>query len=156
MLGSANSPSSPAGDGSETRDGDRCPSPARGRFRPSTQQAAAPGWDTRRRQPGVPQVAARFRRWSGRWPRPLRVRCQQDQGKAPAVSFPDELAGAVIAADIAAPCAADAGDNPAAPGIYPLVGGIRFTMATYSPEFDVVAPDSPPEMHIEDGDEPRI
>src|SRR5258706_9238061 len=42
------------------------------------------GWDTRRRQPGVPQVAVRFRRWSGRWPRPLRVRCQQDQRWRPA------------------------------------------------------------------------
>jgi len=50
----------------------------------------------------------------------------------------------------------DAGDNPAAPGIYPPVGGIRFTMATYSPEFDVVAPDPTPEMHIEDGDGPGM
>src|SRR5260370_29448555 len=50
----------------------------------------------------------------------------------------------------------DAGDNPAAPGIFPPVGGIRFTMATYSPEFDVVAPDPTPEMHIEGGDEPGM
>jgi len=27
-------------------------------------------------------------------------------------------------------------------------------MATYSPEFDVVAPEATPEMHVEDGDEP--
>ena len=50
----------------------------------------------------------------------------------------------------------NAGDNPAAPSIYPPVGGIRFTMATYSPEFDVVAPDPTPEMHIEDADEPGM
>jgi len=48
----------------------------------------------------------------------------------------------------------NAGDNPAAPGIYPPVGGIRFLMGTYSPEFDVVAPEPTPEMHIEDGGEP--
>src|SRR5258708_24598875 len=47
----------------------------------------------------------------------------------------------------------NAGDNPAAPGIFPPVGGIRFTMATYSPEFDVVAAEATPEMHVEDGDE---
>jgi mannose-6-phosphate isomerase-like protein (cupin superfamily) len=50
----------------------------------------------------------------------------------------------------------DAGDNPAAPGIFPPVGGIRFTMATYSPEFEVVAPEATPEMHVEDGDEPGM
>jgi hypothetical protein len=50
----------------------------------------------------------------------------------------------------------NAGDNPAAPGIFPPVGGIRFTMATYSPEFDVVAPEATPEMHVEDGDEPGM
>jgi hypothetical protein len=50
----------------------------------------------------------------------------------------------------------DAGNNPAAPGIFPPVGGIRFTMATYSPEFDVVAPEATPEMHIEEGDEPGM
>ena len=48
------------------------------------------------------------------------------------------------------------GDNPAAPGIFPPVGGVRFTMATYSPEFDVVAPEATPEMHIEEGDEPGM
>jgi mannose-6-phosphate isomerase-like protein (cupin superfamily) len=48
----------------------------------------------------------------------------------------------------------NAGDNPAAPGTFPPVGGIRFIMQTYSPEFDVVAPEPTPEMHIEDGDEP--
>src|SRR5499426_274069 len=50
----------------------------------------------------------------------------------------------------------NAGNNPAAPGIFPPIGGIRFTMATYSPEFDVVAPEATPEMHIEDGDEPGM
>ena len=50
----------------------------------------------------------------------------------------------------------NAGDNPAAPGIFPPVGGIRFTMATYSPEFDVVGPEATPEMHVEDGDEPGM
>src|SRR6184192_1444529 len=40
----------------------------------------------------------------------------------------------------------NAGNNPAAPGIFPPVGGIRFIMATYSPEFDVVAPEATPEM----------
>jgi mannose-6-phosphate isomerase-like protein (cupin superfamily) len=50
----------------------------------------------------------------------------------------------------------NAGDNPAAPGIFPPVGGIRFTIATYSPELDVVAPEATPEMHMEDGDEPGM
>jgi mannose-6-phosphate isomerase-like protein (cupin superfamily) len=50
----------------------------------------------------------------------------------------------------------NAGDNPAAPGIFPPVGGVRFTMATYSPELNVVAPEPTPEMHIEDGDEPGM
>jgi hypothetical protein len=50
----------------------------------------------------------------------------------------------------------NAGNNPAAPGIFPPVGGLRFTMATYSPEFEVVAPEATPEMHIEDGDEPGM
>ena len=48
----------------------------------------------------------------------------------------------------------NAGNNPAAPGVFPPVGGIRFTMATYSPESGVVAPEATPEMHIEDDDEP--
>jgi len=48
------------------------------------------------------------------------------------------------------------GTNPAAPGIFPPEGGIRFTMATYSPEFDVVAPEPTPEMHVEDSDEPGM
>ena len=48
----------------------------------------------------------------------------------------------------------NAGDNPAAPGTFPPVGGIRFIMQTYSPEFDVVASPPTPEVHIEDGDEP--
>jgi mannose-6-phosphate isomerase-like protein (cupin superfamily) len=50
----------------------------------------------------------------------------------------------------------NAGDNPAAPGIFPPVGGVRVTMATYSPETGVVAPDPTPEMHVEDGDEPGM
>jgi hypothetical protein len=50
----------------------------------------------------------------------------------------------------------NAGDNPAAPGIFPPVGGVRVTMATYSPEFDVVAPAPTPEMHIDDSDEPGM
>ena len=50
----------------------------------------------------------------------------------------------------------NAGNNPAASGIFPPVGGIRFTMATYSPESGVVAPEATPEMHIEDGDEPGM
>jgi mannose-6-phosphate isomerase-like protein (cupin superfamily) len=50
----------------------------------------------------------------------------------------------------------NAGNNPAAPGIFPPVGGIRFLIATYSPEFDVAAPEATPEMHIEDGDKPGM
>ena len=46
----------------------------------------------------------------------------------------------------------DAGDDPQAPGIFPPVGGIRFVIASYSPEFEAVAPEATPEMHIEDGD----
>jgi mannose-6-phosphate isomerase-like protein (cupin superfamily) len=50
----------------------------------------------------------------------------------------------------------NAGNNPAAPGIFPPVGGVRFIMATYSPEFDVVAPEATPEMHVEKGDKPGM
>ena len=50
----------------------------------------------------------------------------------------------------------DAGDNPAAPAPFPPVGGIRFLIATYSPEFDVAAPEATPEMHIEAGDKPGM
>jgi hypothetical protein len=50
----------------------------------------------------------------------------------------------------------NAGNNRAAPSIFPPVGVIRFVMATYSPEFDVVAPEATPEMHMEDGDEPGM
>ncbi len=49
----------------------------------------------------------------------------------------------------------DAGNNPAAPGIFPLVGGIRFIMASYSPD-SVVAPEPTPGMHVEDGDKPGM
>ena len=48
----------------------------------------------------------------------------------------------------------NAGDNPAAPAPFPPVGGIRFVIATYSPESDVVAPEPTPEMHLEEGDGP--
>jgi hypothetical protein len=47
----------------------------------------------------------------------------------------------------------NAGDNPAAQGPFPPVGGVRFLIATYSPEFAVVAPEPLPGMHREDGDE---
>src|ERR1700736_5135897 len=50
----------------------------------------------------------------------------------------------------------NAGNNPAAPALFPPVGGIRFVIASYSPEFDVVASPPVPEMHIEDGDEPAM
>jgi hypothetical protein len=47
----------------------------------------------------------------------------------------------------------NAGNNPAAPGIFPPVGGVRFLVGTYLPN-GVVAPEPTPEMHLEDGDEP--
>jgi mannose-6-phosphate isomerase-like protein (cupin superfamily) len=50
----------------------------------------------------------------------------------------------------------NAGSNPAAPGLFPPVGGIRFTIARYSPESGVVAPQATAEMHIEAGDEPGM
>jgi hypothetical protein len=46
----------------------------------------------------------------------------------------------------------NAGKNPAAPGIFPPVGGIRYIIGTYLP--GVIAPKPTPEMHLEDGDEP--
>ena len=49
----------------------------------------------------------------------------------------------------------NAGDNPAAPGTFPPVGGIRFIMTSYSPD-SVVAPEPTPEMHVEGGDEPGM
>ena len=48
----------------------------------------------------------------------------------------------------------DPGTNPAAPGIFPPPGGIRFLLASYSP--GVVAPEPTPEMEIEPGDEPGM
>ena len=45
-----------------------------------------------------------------------------------------------------------AGNNPAAPGIFPPVGGIRYIIGTYLP--GVIAPEPTPEMHVEDDDEP--
>jgi len=51
----------------------------------------------------------------------------------------------------------NAGNNPAAPGLFPPVGGIRFVIASYSPEFEVVAaPEASPRIHVEDGDEPGM
>src|SRR5258708_23155938 len=47
----------------------------------------------------------------------------------------------------------NAGNNPAAPGIFPPVGGVRFLVGTYLPN-GVVAPAPTPEMHLDDGDEP--
>jgi mannose-6-phosphate isomerase-like protein (cupin superfamily) len=44
------------------------------------------------------------------------------------------------------------GNNPAAPGIFPPVGGIRYIIGTYLP--GVIAPEPTPEMNLEDGDEP--
>ena len=49
----------------------------------------------------------------------------------------------------------NAGNNPAAPGIFPPVGGIRFIMTSYSPD-SVVAPEPTPEMHVEEGDAPGM
>jgi Cupin domain len=49
----------------------------------------------------------------------------------------------------------NAGNNPAAPSLYPPVGGMRFAIVTYSPD-GVVAPEPTLEMHIEDGDEPGM
>jgi mannose-6-phosphate isomerase-like protein (cupin superfamily) len=50
----------------------------------------------------------------------------------------------------------NAGDNPGAPGPFPPVGGMRFVIATYSPEFNVVAPEPLPGMHVESGDKPGM
>ena len=47
----------------------------------------------------------------------------------------------------------NAGSNPAAPGIYPPLGGIRFLIGTYLPG-SFIAPEPVPGMHLEDGDEP--
>src|SRR5205809_5115626 len=44
----------------------------------------------------------------------------------------------------------NAGNNPAAPGIFPPVGGIRFIIGTYLPGA-FIAPDPPPEMPLEVG-----
>ena len=50
----------------------------------------------------------------------------------------------------------NAGNNPAAPALFPPVGGIRFVITSYSPESGVVAPDATPDMHVEEGDEPGM
>src|SRR5207247_8161443 len=61
--------------------------------------------------------------------------------------------------DLAFPWKADepatsptAGNNPAGPGIFPPLGGIRFIIGAYLPG-DFIAPEPTPEMHLEDGDE---
>ena len=46
----------------------------------------------------------------------------------------------------------NAGNNPAAPGIFPPLGGVRFIIGTYWPG-DFIASEPTPEMHLEDGDE---
>src|SRR5260370_20650122 len=48
----------------------------------------------------------------------------------------------------------NAGDDPQAPGIFPALGGVRFVMATYSPEYDVSAPENVARRHVQEGDEP--
>ena len=51
----------------------------------------------------------------------------------------------------------NAGDNPAAPALFPPVGGIRFVIASYSPGFEAVAaPEAAPGIHVEEGDEPGM
>src|SRR4029078_178396 len=45
-----------------------------------------------------------------------------------------------------------AGTNPAAPGIFPPIGGIRFIIGTYLPG-DFIAPEPTPEMQLDVGDE---
>src|SRR5712675_3233799 len=48
----------------------------------------------------------------------------------------------------------NSGDNPAAPALFPPVGGIRFVIASYSPGFEAVAaPKAAPGIHVEEGDE---
>ncbi len=48
----------------------------------------------------------------------------------------------------------NSGDNPAAPALFPPVGGIRFVIASYSPGFEAVAaPEAAPGIHVEEGDE---
>ena len=47
----------------------------------------------------------------------------------------------------------NAENNPAAPGIYLPLGGIRFLIGTHLPG-DFIAPEPVPGMHLEDGDEP--
>src|SRR5947199_8543405 len=46
----------------------------------------------------------------------------------------------------------NAGNNPAAPGIFPPLGGIRCIIGTYLPG-DFIAAEPTPEMHLEHGDE---
>jgi hypothetical protein len=48
----------------------------------------------------------------------------------------------------------DSGTDPAAPDIFPPLGGVRFLAASYAP--GVVAPEPIPEMDIENGDPPGM
>jgi mannose-6-phosphate isomerase-like protein (cupin superfamily) len=54
----------------------------------------------------------------------------------------------------------NAGDNPAAPVLFPPVGGVRVMITSYSPESGVVAPDANKDpssgIHSEDDDEPGM
>jgi hypothetical protein len=51
----------------------------------------------------------------------------------------------------------NSGDNPAAPALFPPVGGIRFVIASYSPGIEAVAaPEAAPGIHVEEGDEPGM
>jgi mannose-6-phosphate isomerase-like protein (cupin superfamily) len=50
----------------------------------------------------------------------------------------------------------NAGTNPAAPALFPPVGGIRFIITSYLPESGVVVPEATPDMHVEKGDEPGM
>ena len=46
----------------------------------------------------------------------------------------------------------NSGDNPAAPAMFPPVGGIRFVIASYSPGFEAVgAPPAAPGIQVEEG-----
>jgi hypothetical protein len=43
----------------------------------------------------------------------------------------------------------NSGDNPAAPALFPPVGGIRFVIASYSPGFEAVAaPEAAPGIRV--------
>jgi mannose-6-phosphate isomerase-like protein (cupin superfamily) len=50
----------------------------------------------------------------------------------------------------------NAGTNPAAPALFPPVGGMRFVITSYSPESGVVVPEPTPDMQVEEDDEPGM